>query len=121
MRSKTARRLSYQEVAEILEDPAHVLVVEALSGDYYTATYDHARRLLEQVTLNADIATWLNDCVERKVLYYSRFKPTEDHIGLPAPYFYDVWWDSYMEKQPFEAKKEAFKMRAFKFNKGILF
>lgn len=112
------KKLGRCEVLEIIEDPIHVLVVESLSGDYFIATVGFECRLIEPVKIDPITAEWLNDCIEREDLYYGRYQSTEHDFKLPAPYYYDIWWDSYGEGQSLQAKREAFKVRALQFKKA---
>ncbi|MEE3028833.1 MAG: hypothetical protein VX729_14940 [Pseudomonadota bacterium] len=101
------KKLTLEDVISILKDPFKALVVEPMGASVYIANQGNDWSVIEQVSLNDGIHTWLTECEEQKVIFYASFEPTDDPFNIVLPHFFDIWRDVYETEQPNSGKTRA--------------
>ena len=108
---KPPRKLSFEDVKEVMIDPWRVLVVNSLSGETVICTsgqgvYD----IIEEVLLDRDTSEQLESLVEENIIFYGSPNNEDLKKYLPIPHFYELWHEDAYGHQPNEGYQKAKQM-----------
>jgi len=103
---KPPRKLNFEGLKELLIDPWHVLVIEALSCETFICTYgEQIYDIIEEVHLDHDLFEQLNTLEDEKIIYSSGFDELKDRLAIPS--MVDLWREDAYGPQPDEAYEKA--------------
>lgn len=104
------RELNFEEVKEVLIDPWHVLVVDALGGNYAICTYGEGEsncEIVEEVEVDNDTAEQLSLLSDAEVIYYDSLDTDSIKQRMPMAHFFDLFREYAYGKQPDDAYAKA--------------
>ena len=81
-----------------------------MGASAYIANQGNDWSVIEEVSLNDGVRTWLMECEEQKIIFYAGFEPTNDPFNIVFPHFFDIWRDVYETEQPDISKARAAEM-----------
>lgn len=103
----TVKKLTREDVINILKDPFQAIVVDTVGSSTYLANQGNDWCIVEEVTIEGDVQNWLIECEAQHILYYGKYEPTNDPFKLILPHFFDIWRDTYEVRQPLGGRERA--------------
>jgi hypothetical protein len=105
---KPIRELNLEDIKNLLKDPEHILVVDAMSCENYIYTSgQRMNKMVEQIHIDNGTSEQLQELVEANVIFYGGLVNSELKDKLAVPQFYDLWYEDIYGPQPDEGYQKA--------------
>jgi hypothetical protein len=102
------RELNLEDIKNLLKDPEHILVVDAMScEDYIYTSGQRMNKMVEQIHIDNGTSEQLQELVEANVIFYGGLVNNELTDKLAVPQFYDLWYEDIYGPQPDEGYQKA--------------